>query len=109
MSKSSQAADAGRTAREAADYALLIAKQGNAALIAINAVRMQDVKYRLTDMLVEDIETPTAADSVFQRIRGDAQKWMLSSKKSSVNGIRLRTALAIDSTEIADNCGLYRP
>jgi nucleotide-binding universal stress UspA family protein len=82
---------------------LLIAKQNNAELIAINAVRTQDVKFQLTNMLIEDIETPTTADSVLQRIKEDAQKWTYTIKqKSSANGILLRTALVIDSTEIAD-------
>ena len=59
-------------------------------------------------MLVEDIETPTTADSVLQRIKDDAQKWTNAIKqKSSVNGIRLRTALVIDSTEIADTVVNY--
>jgi nucleotide-binding universal stress UspA family protein len=77
-------------------------------LVAIHAVRTEDVKYQLTDMLVEDIETPTTADSVLQRIKDDAQKWTNAIKqKSSVNGIRLRTALVIDSTEIADTIVNY--
>jgi nucleotide-binding universal stress UspA family protein len=77
-------------------------------LVAIHAVRTEDVKYQLTDMLVEDIETPTTADSVLQRIKDDAQKWTNAIKqKSSVNGIRLRTALVIDSTEIADTVVNY--
>lgn len=100
--------DGSDSAMGAADYALLIAKQSNAELIAIHAVRTEDVKYQLTDMLVEDIETPTTADSVLQRIKDDAQKWTNAIKqKSSVNGIRLRTALVIDSTEIADTIVNY--
>jgi nucleotide-binding universal stress UspA family protein len=100
--------DGSESAMEAADYALLIAKQNNAELVAIHAVRTEDVKYQLTDMLVEDIETPTTADSVLQRIKDDAQKWTNAIKqKSSVNGIRLRTALVIDSTEISDTIVRY--
>ena len=77
-------------------------------MVAIHTVRTEDVKYQLTDMLVEDIETPTTADSVLQRIKDDAQKWTNAIKqKSSVNGIRLRTALVIDSTEIADTIVNY--
>jgi nucleotide-binding universal stress UspA family protein len=56
-----------KPAMEAVDYALLIAKQSNAELIAIHAVRTKDVKYQLTDMLIDDIETPATADSVFQQ------------------------------------------
>jgi nucleotide-binding universal stress UspA family protein len=100
--------DGSEAAMEAADYALLMAKQGNAELIAIHAVRTQDVKYQLTNMLIEDIETPTTADSVLQTIKDNAQKWTHAIKqKSSVNGIQLRTALVIDSTEIADTIVHY--
>jgi nucleotide-binding universal stress UspA family protein len=67
--------DGSEAAMEAADYALLMAKQGNAELIAIHAVRTQDVKFQLTNMLIEDIETPTTADSVLQTIKDNAQKW----------------------------------
>jgi nucleotide-binding universal stress UspA family protein len=56
--------DGSESAMDAADYALLIAKQNNAELIAIHAVRTEDVKYQLTNLLIEDIETPTTADSV---------------------------------------------
>jgi nucleotide-binding universal stress UspA family protein len=100
--------DGSEPAMDAADYALLIAKQSNAELIAIHAVRTQDVKYKLTNMLIEDLETPTTLDSVLQRIKEDAQKWTDPIKqKNSVNGIRLRTALVIDSTEIADTIVRY--
>jgi nucleotide-binding universal stress UspA family protein len=100
--------DGSEAAMEAADYALLIAKQSNAELIAIHAVRTQDVKYRLTNMLIENIETPTTADSVLQTIKNDAQRWTTAIKqKSSANGIQLRTALVIDSTEIADTIVHY--
>ena len=78
------------------------------SLIAIHAVRTQDVKYQLSNMLIEDIETPTTADSVLQRIKEDAHKWTDAIKqKSSANGIRLRTELVIDSTEIADTIVRY--
>ena len=100
--------DGSETAMEAAEYALFIAKQSNAELIAIHAVRTEDVKYQLSDMLIEDIETPTSADSVLQGIKDDSQRWTNPIKqKSSVNGIRLRTALVIDSTEIADTIVNY--
>jgi nucleotide-binding universal stress UspA family protein len=75
--------DSSEPAMDAADYALLIAKQNNAELIAINAVRTQDVKFQLTNMLIEDIETPTTADSVLQRIKEDAQKWTYIIKQKS--------------------------
>jgi nucleotide-binding universal stress UspA family protein len=65
--------DGSESAMNAADYALLIAKQSNAELIAIHAVRTEDVRYQLTDMLIEDIETPTTADSVLQKIKEDSQ------------------------------------
>ncbi|HEY9387903.1 MAG TPA: universal stress protein [Nitrososphaeraceae archaeon] len=100
--------DGSESAMDAADYALLIAKQSNAELIAIHAARTQDVRYQLTNMLIEDIETPTTADSVLQRIKDDAHRWTNAIKqKSSANGIRLRTALVIDSTEIADTIVHY--
>jgi hypothetical protein len=72
-------------------------------IIAIHAVRSEDVRYQLTDMLIEDIETPTTADAALQKIKEDSQKWSNPIKqKSSANGIRLRTALVIGSTEISD-------
>jgi nucleotide-binding universal stress UspA family protein len=95
--------DGSEAAMEAADYALLVAKQSDSELIAIHAVRTQDVKYQLTNMLIENIETPTTADSVLQTIKDNAQRWTKPIKqKSSAYGIRLRTALVIDSTEVAD-------
>jgi nucleotide-binding universal stress UspA family protein len=100
--------DGSESAMNAADYALLIAKQSNAELIAIQAVRSEDVRYRLTDMLIEDIETPTTADAVLQKIKEDSQKWSNAIKqKSSANGIRLRTALVIGSTGISDTIVHY--
>lgn len=100
--------DDSESAMNAADYALLIAKQSNAEIIAIHAVRTEDARYKLTEMLIEDIETPTTADSVLQKIKEDSQKWSNAIKqKSSANGIRLRTALVIGSTEIADTIVRY--
>jgi nucleotide-binding universal stress UspA family protein len=75
----------------------------------IHAVRSEDVRNQLTDLLIEDIETPTTADSVLQKIKeDDSQKWSNPIKqKSSTNGIRLRTALVIGSTEISDTIVHY--
>jgi nucleotide-binding universal stress UspA family protein len=108
ISKIAVPLDGSESAMNAADYALLIAKQSNAELIAIHAVRSEDVRYQLNDLLIEDIETPTTADSVLQKIKEDSQKWSNSIKqKSSANGIRLRTALVIGSTEISDTIVHY--
>jgi nucleotide-binding universal stress UspA family protein len=95
--------DGSQSGMDAADYALLLAKQSNAELIAIHAVRSEDARYQFTDMLIENIETPSTADSILQKIKEDAQMWFNTIKqKSSSNGIRLRMGLVISPTEIED-------
>jgi nucleotide-binding universal stress UspA family protein len=90
------------SAMDAADYALLITKGLNAELIAIHAVRTEDLLSETRNMLT-DIETVTTGDSMLQKVKEDAQKWFNTIKqKSNANGIRLRTGLVISPTEIED-------
>jgi len=90
------------SAVKAADYALLISKGLNAELIAIHALRTEDVLYETRNMLT-DIETVTTGDPLLQKIKEDAQRWFNNIKeKSSANGIPIRTGLVISPTEIED-------
>jgi nucleotide-binding universal stress UspA family protein len=90
------------SAVKAADYALLISKGLNAELIAIHALRTEDVLYETRNMLT-DIETVTTGDPLLQKVKEDVQRWFNTIKeKSSANGIQIRTGLVISPTEIED-------
>ena len=66
------------------------------------------MEYHFSNYKTIEDGTPTTADSVLQTIKDDAQRWTNAIKqKSSANGIRLRTALVIDSTEVADTIVHY--
>jgi hypothetical protein len=66
---------------KAADYALLITKGLNAELIAIHVVRSEDALVA-TNSLIENLDTITTEDSLLQKVKDDAEKWIiLSSKK----------------------------
>ena len=94
--------DDSESSMNAADYALLISKGLNAELIAIHVVRSEDALIA-TNLLIEDLETVTTADSIVQKVKEDAQKWFNTVKqKSSADGIRLRTGLVISPTDIED-------
>lgn len=96
------ALDSSESAVKAADYALVITKGLNAELIAIHAVRTEDVLYETRNMLT-DIETVTTGDPLLQKVKEDAQRWFNTIKeKSSANGIQIRTGLVISPTEIED-------
>jgi nucleotide-binding universal stress UspA family protein len=102
ISKVLVALDGSESAVKAADYALAITKGLNAELIAIHAVRTEDVLYESRNRLM-DIETVSNGDPALQKIKEDAQKWFNTIKeKSSANGIPLRTGLVISPTEIDD-------
>jgi nucleotide-binding universal stress UspA family protein len=107
ISKVLVALDGSESAANAADYALVITKGLNAELIAIHAVRTEDVLYETRDGLT-DIETVTTGDPMLQKINEDAQRWFNTIKqKSSANGIRLKTGLVISPTEIEDTIVNY--
>jgi nucleotide-binding universal stress UspA family protein len=94
--------DDSESATNAADYALLISKGSNAEVIAIHVVRTEDALIA-TNSLIEDLGTITTEDSILQKVKEDAQKWLNAIKqKSSANGIRLRTGLVISPIEIED-------
>ena len=96
------ALDGSESAVKAADYALVITKGLNAELIAIHAVRTEDVLYEARNMLT-DIETVTTGDPMLQKVKKDAQSWFNNIKeKSNANGIPIRTGLVISPTEIED-------
>jgi len=96
------ALDGSESAVKAADYALVITKGLNAELIAIHAVRTEDVLYETRNMLT-DIETVTTGGPMLQKVKEDAQRWFNTIKeKSSANGIPIRTGLVISPTEIED-------
>ena len=71
------ALDGSESAVKAADYALVITKGLNAELIAIHAVRTEDVLYEARNMLT-DIETVTTGDPMLQKVKKDAQRVWLS-------------------------------
>jgi nucleotide-binding universal stress UspA family protein len=90
--------DGSESAMDAADYALLITKQSNAELIAIHAVRTEDAYQYTTNLLIEDIESVTTADSILQKVKEDAQEWFNTIKqKSSANGIRAKDRFSYQS------------
>ena len=94
--------DDSESATNAADYALLISKGLNAEVIAIHVVRSEDARVA-SNLLIENLETVTTADSMLQKVKEDAEKWFNTIKqKSSANGIRLKTGLVISPTEIED-------
>ena len=96
------ALDGSESAVKAADYALVITKGLNAELIAIHAVRTEDVLYEARNMLT-DVETVTTGDPILQKVKEDARRWFNTIKeKSSANGIPIRTGLVISPTEIED-------
>jgi nucleotide-binding universal stress UspA family protein len=96
------AVDGSEPAVKAADYALVITKGLNAELIAIHAVRTEDVLYETRNMLT-DIETLTTGDPILQKVKEDAQRWFNTIKeKSSANGIPIRMGLVISPAEIED-------
>jgi nucleotide-binding universal stress UspA family protein len=96
------ALDGSESAVKAADYALVISKGLNAELIAIHAVRTEDVLYETRSMLTE-LETVTTADPLLQKVKEDAQRWFNTIKeKSSANGIPIRMGLVISPTEVED-------
>jgi nucleotide-binding universal stress UspA family protein len=96
------ALDGSESAVQAADYALVITKGLNAELIAIHAVRTEDVLYETRNILT-DLETLTTGDPLLQKVKEDAQRWFNTIKeKSSANGIPIRTGLVISPTEIED-------
>ena len=96
------ALDGSESAVKAADYALVISKGLNAELIAIHAVRTEDVLYETRNMLT-DLETITPADPLLQKVKEVAQRWFNTIKeKSSANGIPIRMGLVISPTEIED-------
>jgi nucleotide-binding universal stress UspA family protein len=96
------ALDGSESAVKAADYALVITKGLNAELIAIHAVRTEDVLYETRNILT-DLETLTTGDPLLQKVKEDAQRWFNTIKeKSSANGIPIRTGLVISPTEIED-------
>jgi nucleotide-binding universal stress UspA family protein len=102
ISKVLVALDGSESAVKAADYALVITKGLNAELIAIHAVRTEDVLYEARNMLT-DIETVTTGDPMLQKVKDDARRWFNTIKeKSSANGISLRTGLVMSPTEIED-------
>ena len=93
------ALDGSESAVKAADYALVITKGLNAELIAIHAVRTEDVLYETRNMLT-DIETVTTGGPMLQKVKEDAQRWFNTIKeKSSANGIPIRTGLVISPIE----------
>jgi nucleotide-binding universal stress UspA family protein len=94
--------DDSESATNAADYALLISKGLNAEVIAIHVVRSEDARVA-SNLLIENLETVTTADSMLQKVKEDAEKWFNTIKqKSSANGIRLKTGLVISPIEIED-------
>ena len=96
------ALDGSESAVKAADYALVITKGLNAELIAIHAVRTEDVLYETRNRLT-DIGTVTSGDPMLQKVKEDAQQWFNTIKeKSSANGTPLMTGLVISPTEIED-------
>ena len=96
------ALDGSESAVKAADYALVITKGLNAELIAIHAVRTEDVLYETRNRLT-DIGTLTSGDPMLLKVKEDAQQWFNTIKeKSSANGIPLRTGLVTSPTEIED-------
>ena len=97
------ALDGSESAVRAADYALVITKGLNAELIAIHAVRTEDVLYETRNSSNTDIETVTTGGPMLQKVKEDAQRWFNTIKeKSSANGIPIRTGLVISPTEIED-------
>jgi nucleotide-binding universal stress UspA family protein len=94
--------DDSESAVKAADYAVLITKGLNAELIAIHAVRTEDLLYKARNVLT-DIESVTTGDPLLQKVKDDAKRWFNAIKeKSTANGIRLRSGLVISPTEIED-------
>jgi len=87
------ALDGSESAEKAADFGLVITKGLNAELIAIHAVRTEDVMYETRNKLT-DIDTVTTGDPLLQKIKEDAQSWFNNIKeKSSANGIPIRVWL----------------
>jgi nucleotide-binding universal stress UspA family protein len=94
------ALDGSESAEKAVDFGLVITKGLNAELIAIHAMRTEDVMYETRKKLT-DIDTVTTGDPLLQKI--NAQSWFNNIKeKSSANGIPIRTGLVMSPTEIED-------
>ena len=77
---------------DAADYAILIAKQNNAQLIALHVIR-SDEAYQYASNLTE-VVTPTSVDSMVQKVKQDSQKWFdIIEQKSNVNNYAEREGI----------------
>jgi nucleotide-binding universal stress UspA family protein len=94
ISKVLAAIDGSELSIDAADYAVLIAKQNNAQLIALHVIRSEEA-YQYAANLTE-VVTPTSVDSMVQTVKQDSQKWFDPiEQKSNANNVQVKTDIIL--------------
>ncbi|HET7148770.1 MAG TPA: universal stress protein [Candidatus Nitrosopolaris sp.] len=100
ISKILTAIDGSELSIDAADYAVLIAKQNNAQLIALHVIRSEEA-FQYASNLTE-VVTPTSVDSMVQTMKQDSQKWFDTVKqKSNDNNVQVKTEVMVSPNSTA--------
>ena len=100
ISKVLAAIDGSELSIDAADYAVLIAKQNNAQLIALHVIRSEEA-YQYASNLTE-VVTPTSVDSMVQTVKQDSQKWFDTiEQKSNANNVQVKTDIMVSPNSTA--------
>jgi len=100
ISKELAPIDGSELSIDAADYAVLIAKQNNAQLIALHVIRSEEA-YQYASNLTE-VVTPTSVDSMVQKVKQDSQKWFDTiEQKSNANNVQLKTDIMVSPNSTA--------
>ena len=100
ISKILAAIDGSELSIDAADYAVLIAKQNNAQLIALHVIRSEEA-YQYASNLTE-VVTPTSVESMVQTVKQDSQKWFdIIEQKSNANNVQVKTDIMVSPNSTA--------
>ena len=98
ISKILVAVDGSESSMDAADYAILLAKQNNAQLIALHVARPGDAYQNTSTTNSVGVGTsPTASTgSVIEAVKQEFQKWFHTiDQKAGVNNVQVKTDIVI--------------
>ena len=91
--------DGSESSMKAADYAVMLAKQNGAQLIALNIIVSQ-LGYEYSAGVL-GLVTPNTIKNVLDRSKQEAQKWFDDIGKNAVaNGVKLRTEVVASPTSV---------
>jgi nucleotide-binding universal stress UspA family protein len=100
ISKVLAAIDGSELSIDAADYAVLIAKQNNAQLIALHVIRSEEANQYASNLT--EVVTPTSVDSMVQTVKQDSQKWFDPiEQKSNANNVQVKTDIIVSPNSTA--------